>query len=54
VSEAAADLFSYDKLALALNIQTFVLSVIANHFGISVFILMTDILHKKYCLQDRF
>jgi hypothetical protein len=54
VCAAASPLVGFDKPALALSIQTFVLNVIANHFGISIVILMTDILHKKYCLQDRF
>jgi len=40
----------FDKAALAVSIQTFVLNVIDNRSGISVVISMTDILHKKCCL----
>jgi hypothetical protein len=40
----------FDKGVLAVSIQTFVLNVIANHFGISVVIFMTDILQKKCSL----
>jgi hypothetical protein len=54
LSAGASSLVRFDTAALALNIQTFVLNVIANYCGISVVILMTDILQKKYCLQDRF
>jgi hypothetical protein len=50
MSTAASPLVGFDNAVLAVSIQTFVINVIANHFGIYVVIFMTDILQKKYCL----
>jgi FAD synthase len=50
MSATAFLLVSFDKAAMAVSIQTFVLNIIVNHFGISVVSFMTDILRKKYCL----
>jgi hypothetical protein len=54
MSATACRLASFDKAALAVSIQIFVLNVIANRSDISVVIFMTDILKKKYCLLERF
>jgi hypothetical protein len=43
MSGTASPLVSFDKAALAVSIQTFVLNVVANHFGISLVIFMPDI-----------
>jgi hypothetical protein len=50
MSATAFPLVSFDKAALAVSIQTFVINITVNHFGISLVIFMTDILQKKYCL----